>query len=339
MRVRWLYLVVFTGLMAGCSSSTAPGEGGISYPPRIFLTNEFSSDNFYILDAENLPNSVNVLSYTTLADEIYEGMYVSGGYAYVPSSSGLLVVDVSSDSASVVSSFNNPLSDYGYTHVLVDGNYGYLTAVRSIHVVDVSRPDSLVLVGSYTAPDSMLVDNLAKDGSLLFTVDMKNIPNYFTRIIDVSDPASPVEVGQYSCNALIADLDAQNGYLFLACTDSGLVIVDVSSPSSPSMVYRYTSSFYAKRVAVNGNYAYAVFSNGSVDSLFVFDISSPASARKVASLYIPNFVWAAFLYDDYYLLAAYQAFYVVDVSNPDSPSIALEMNLPYSGVTLDVFAR
>ncbi|GEM_PF-5514236 len=338
MRLKSLFALTLIWTVVGCSGSTGPEEGSI-YPPRIFLTNEFSSDNFYILDAEDLPNSVSVLSHTTIADEVYEGMYVIGGYAYVPSSDWLLIVDVSGDSARVVSSFRNPLNDYGYSHVLIDGHYGYLTAERSIHVVDVSRPDSLVLIGEYTAPDSMLVDNLAKDGSLLFTIDLKNIPDHVVRIIDVSSPANPVEVGQYSCNSLIADMDAENGYLLLACTDSGLVIVDVSSPSSPSMVYRYTSSFYAKHVAVDGNYAYAVFSNGSVDSLFVFDISSPASARKIAALYIPSFVWAAFPYDDFYLLAAYQTLYVVDMSSPDSPTIALETDLPYSGSTLDIFAR
>jgi len=94
------------------------------------------------------------------------------------------------------------------------------------------------------------------------------------RIIDISNPTSPKDIGHFWPETIIEDVDVAGHYAFLANSSDGLLIVDISDPTSPFEVGYYdyeTTGGWAEEVRVIGNYAYLLDEDGS---LYKVDISS-----------------------------------------------------------------
>lgn len=79
------------------------------------------------------------------------------------------------------------------------------------------------------------------------------------RIIDVSDPTSPTEVGGYEIPGTSMDVYVRGTNVFIADDWKGLKIVDVSNPMG--LDYFDTPGF-SRRVYIMDNYAY--IANGPV---------------------------------------------------------------------------
>ena len=76
------------------------------------------------------------------------------------------------------------------------------------------------------------------------------------RIIDISDPASPVEVGFFDTQGLAKGVDLVGNYAYVADDGQGLCIIDVSDPANPVQVGFYESPGQANGVHVVGDFAY-----------------------------------------------------------------------------------
>jgi hypothetical protein len=103
------------------------------------------------------------------------------------------------------------------------------------------------------------------------------------RIIDVSTPSSPVEVGFYSKGGSAVSVAVSSGYAYVAYwvggLDGGLRIIDVSTPSSPVEVGFCVTNGLPYGVTVSGNYAYVA--NDVSDGLCIIDVSAPSSPVEV----------------------------------------------------------
>ena len=82
------------------------------------------------------------------------------------------------------------------------------------------------------------------------------------RIIDISNPAAPTEIGFYATPGLAQAVTVAGNHAYSADGNSGLRIIDISNPSAPTEVDSYDFSGYfvhAEDVAVEGNYAYVAY--------------------------------------------------------------------------------
>ena len=101
------------------------------------------------------------------------------------------------------------------------------------------------------------------------------------RIIDVSDPYSPFEVGYCDTVGFTTSLFVSGNYAYLVSEDEeGLVIVDVSLPSAPFMVSSYETPDYPVKVYVVGQYAFVTDEAGNISVVYV---SNPVEPVLVAS--------------------------------------------------------
>ena len=96
------------------------------------------------------------------------------------------------------------------------------------------------------------------------------------RVILVSDPAHPTEVG--SCACLASGVAVSGNYAYIADHDTCLRIISVSDPAHPSEIGHCNTPDYAYGVAVAGNYAYVADNSAG---LRVISVSDPVHPTEV----------------------------------------------------------
>jgi hypothetical protein len=98
------------------------------------------------------------------------------------------------------------------------------------------------------------------------------------RVVDVSDPAAPVELGSYGTQHAWS-VAVQGNYAYVADTYDGLRVVDVSDPAAPIEAGFYDAPGAANDVAVAGEYVYVAGEGG----LFILRFAPSADAAQLAS--------------------------------------------------------
>jgi hypothetical protein len=128
------------------------------------------------------------------------------------------------------------------------------------------------------AEDIVVVDNyayiIASDG---------------LKIVDVSNPAAPIEIGVYvdEEGLIWSDLAVADDYAYLGARHPyDLQVIDISDPTTPVEVGRYNPPGDGRAVAVDGSFAYVLDEYRSV--LKMVDISEPDTPTKVAFYDLPN---------------------------------------------------
>jgi len=154
------------------------------------------------------------------------------------------------------------------------------------------------------------------------------------QVIDISDPASPVGVGQLTGGGLELDgatgVFVQGNYAYVAAqADDGLQVIDISDPTSPVGVGQLTDGGGleldgASGVFVQGNYAY-VASNAD-DGFQVIDISDPTNPVGVGQLtdgggLALEGAFSVFIQGNYAYVASEvdHGLQVIDISDPTNP--------------------
>lgn len=218
--------------------------------------------------------------------------------------------------------------------LLVQGEYAYIVGgVTGFHVVDVSNRGEPVKVGSYAMSGRLDFLSVYVSGSYAYVAadpDGRVRPmdvSSSLRVLDVSNPASPFEVGSY---AMPGRLDYHNiyesasygvyvsgSYAYVAADTLGMRVVDVSNPASPYEVSFYDTPGRAFDVYVSGSYAYVADWDGG---LRVLDVSSPASPFEVGSCATPDTAGSVFVSGSHaYVTTGSSGLRVIDVSKPGAP--------------------
>ena len=202
--------------------------------------------------------------------------------------------------------------------VAVQGNYAYIGVGPRLVILDISNPASPTVVGK-TPPLSDIVQDIAIAGGYAYIAD----GDAGLRVVDVSMPSNPAEVGFYDTLGNAQGVAIAGGYTYIAAGDAGLRVLDVSTPANPMEVGFYDAPGSVVAVAVTGDYAYVVNEGG----LQVVDVSDPAHPTEVGSCdaLFANDVAVAGSYA--YIAAgfvgvgvSYCALYVLDVSVPANPT-------------------
>ncbi len=195
--------------------------------------------------------------------------------------------------------------------VAVRGAYAYIGVGMSVAVVNVSNPsDPWVMGQTSQLPDNVQAIFVA--GSYAYVADQ----DAGLRILNVSDPYNPREVGYYQTPGTAKGVVVVNNLAYVADHDMGLRIVNVSNPFNPYEVGAYETPGNASGVAVAGNLAY-IAERGT--GLRIVNISNPASPYQVGFLNTGGNAYSVALMGNLAYVADGAGLRVVNVSSPSNP--------------------
>jgi len=195
----------------------------------------------------------------------------------------------------------SPIEIYNDVKIAPGGRHVLMaSSTRGMVVIDVSNPAAPVEVArapsgpcdGTTRPagcsetDTSDVHTLYLEGTRAYLAD---ISLGGIRIVDVSNPAAPVELGQYlvgGTNGFVHDLMIRNGIAYLNAWQNGFLVVDCNVPEAPVLLGRYTygrSTSHSSWVEAVGGRLIAI--NGDEDftaHLRVLDVTDPANIRLLS---------------------------------------------------------
>jgi hypothetical protein len=138
------------------------------------------------------------------------------------------------------------------------------------------------------------------------------------RVVDVSDPANPTELGFYDAPGHAYGVYVSGSTAYVAHYDGGLRVVDVSDPANPTEVGYYDTPGNAEGVYVSGSTAYLA---GAYRGLRVVDVSDPANPAEVGYYDTPGNAEGVYVSGSTAYVADYDGgLRVVDVSDPANPT-------------------
>lgn len=237
--------------------------------------------------------------------------------------------------------------------VFSQDEYLYLNVGPNLVILKLTDPSQPQVVSSVKLPIRTVSDIEIADGYAYLAADEAGL-----RIVDVSNPSAPTEVGSYlpplrglankplsrsgpeapnylysrGARAVVVETASKAGgpvYAYVAAQGAGLRIVDVSNPAAPAEIGFYEMPGDAIGIAVANDYAYiAAFEAG----LRIIDVAQPTAPVEVGSLSrdqewflgvvaVGHHVYTAegFCHD---LVGCPGFMKVVDISNPISPTVA-----------------
>jgi len=170
-------------------------------------------------------------------------------------------------------------------------------------------------LGSYDTPDYS--DRIALSGNYALVRNYRDFAPYRwgLQIVDISDPAAPLQIGTYYAPGKIYDAEWKDAYVYVADNNAGLQVLDVSDPGAPNLVHA-VSNLFAYDLAVVDTLLYVANAQG----LQIFAIGDPLSPVLLGTLGGFGAATAMAVAGNYaFLSAATTGFQIVDVFNPSSP--------------------
>ena len=137
--------------------------------------------------------------------------------------------------------------------------------------------------------------------------------------VDISDPEAPTTVGTVNPYNQLERLALNGVHAYVAEGTGGLGVVNIADPENPDHIALLNTPGNARDVAISGNHAYVADSAGG---LRVIDITTPANPTEVGDYDWPDQPAsgvAARAGDVYVVLQNDGGLRVLDVSIPESP--------------------
>ena len=221
---------------------------------------------------------------------------MSGNYAYVASgaASGLRVVDLSDatmpeEVGYVINTDPCPgVEVWSADKVRISGENAYVlyydgtwaAANYRLYVYDLSDPKMPRQMGYTCLPD--LCTGLFVEGDYAY-ITVCNFDFSGIRVIDVSEPMHPVEIGSFQTPGMPQSIYVTDHIAYVA-DNNALLIYDVADPGTPAELGSYAPDAVMTlihHVAVQGEYVYIV---DSVFGIRILDASDFSRIEEVASI-------------------------------------------------------
>lgn len=166
--------------------------------------------------------------------------------------------------------------------VAVQGHYAYLNVGPRLVILDIAGSAHPAVAGQ--SPPLPGFESLAVAGDHAYVAAGEG----GLRVIDISDPAAPTEVGFYATPGSAWSIAAAENTAYVAAGD-GLHILDISNPIAPTSIGFYGTPDAALDVAVVGSIAYIAETFSEDDNplerggLRIVDVSDPAAPKEIIS--------------------------------------------------------
>ena len=246
-------------------------------------------------------------------------------YALVGTETGTAIVRINDGVFGLVEVGFIPGNNSVWRDVKTHGHYMYIgtEASQGIQVVSIEDPENAELV--YTWEGVTNSHNIFQADGYLYVVGASG---YHIHILDLSNPAQPVEVGGWT-GEYIHDLYVHGDYAYAAgIYSSTMYIIDISDKTNPQTVtsWTYSGMAHACWVTEDGNYLISAdetaggnikiwdiqdFSNINMISQWTVDGGGDKSVHNV-------FVRDQYLYASYYVFGLQ----ILDISDPYNPTHA-----------------
>jgi hypothetical protein len=162
-----------------------------------------------------------------------------------------------------------------------------------------------------------------------FIIDQMGI----LRILDVSNPEEPCQVGHYGSAGRASDVVVRGQVAYILTEEAGLHILDVSDPTTPILIRVIDLVGQAQSLALMDDNLYLVEEAGR---LHILNITSPDNPVKVSTSAMPGKILdVAVEGDRAYIAGGKSGVYIVDVSDPSLP-IQLGSIQTHSALGVDV---
>jgi hypothetical protein len=209
--------------------------------------------DIHILDVSNPLTPRTVGHYSTNA--IPTALTVVGSYLYYIAGDvdGLWVVDMS-DPRDPKEAGSYWL-DSKFSALTADDRRLYITTFSiigggSLLIVDASTPSSLQEFGRVSLYAVALDVAVYGDVAVVLTVYYREM-----RIYDISNPASPHQLGSYATPGNAYQAKVAGRYVYIAC-ETGVRVVDIASESGPTETGKYYTVGNVVTAASNSNFAF-----------------------------------------------------------------------------------
>jgi choice-of-anchor B domain-containing protein len=161
-----------------------------------------------------------------------------------------------------------------------------------------------------------------------------------TSIIDVTDPANPVEVdfifGPLAPPYEWRDIKTHLNYAYVVTegtgSGQGLQIIDLSNlPDSASLVNTVDTLFSrAHNILIDNGYAYVIGTNGG-GGMHILDLSDPINPVGTAYYTASNYIHDVYVWNDTVVACAADSYDLVDVSDKNNPQL-VSLSSPIPGI-------
>jgi hypothetical protein len=203
--------------------------------------------------------------------------------------------------------------------ICYENNYLYAAlGSAGLAIVDVSTPAAPLIKSTFEPADSTSVGSVFVSGDYAY---IANIGNRF-KIVDVSDPTDPDEVGTETLSGLLVsavNVHVSGNVAAVIDQVNGLHLIDVSSKSNPQWesVTAIAGAFDAR---LDGSYAYVASISGGLDIVDISDSSDP----ELRGRYTPTngYCLGLFVCDDTAWLAdQVNGLHEINIADKDAPSL------------------
>lgn len=254
-----------------------------------------------------------------------ENVALDGDFAYVcEGSAGLAVFDITNPS--------NPTEvglyqTGGFTfRMTVAENYAFAGG-DNLCAVDISDLEAPIMIGSIPGLDFCW--DITKRDDYLYVADN----DAGLRIVDVSDPANPVETSVWDTPGHATRIALKEDYAFIGDSWGGLRVIDITDPAAPFEAGFADFGDAAQTICLRDNYA---FIGGH--TFVVYDISDPTDPVQIAS--VPP---AGYCQQDMvlignlaYVIGMEGYLQVIDISDPTLPVEIAVFQAANSGAALAI---
>ncbi|MEO0091924.1 MAG: T9SS type A sorting domain-containing protein [candidate division WOR-3 bacterium] len=241
---------------------------------------------------------------------------VKENYSYLFTSDGVVILDISNPQSPAECLIYR---DSIYTMRTIAGyivdTLLYLAGSKALNIISISNPEMPSLIGRCILTDMHSNDIKVRGNYAYVAHDWMGF-----RIYDISNPQSPFLVGQLPTPGQWCYGIALAGNRAYVADGAYFLIVDISNPQAPYIIRSLNTNNYTEKVWARGDTVYVVLYEG----LLILNCANPYSISTLSHFLIPNFNGRnIYLEGDRAYLAGGSSSrcYIVDVSNPSSPSI------------------
>jgi hypothetical protein len=249
-RLKVLNLANLSNITQTASLETPYGVNDVAASGiHAYLSN--NGTGLHTVDVSDPAHPVEVGS--TLSAPQAQDIVISGNYAYVADGfNGLKIFDIRTPGKPGLLGAC-PTAGRAY-QLAVSGRYAYLACdTQGLRIIDISDPQNPRIVGSRVFSEAAY--NVAVWESHAYVI---NASQDILWVVDVSDPANPIERAILNVYFCYGDLGFSGHYMFIPNTFFGLKIVDISNPASPVEVAVDRRLASACDVTVRDNRIYVV---------------------------------------------------------------------------------
>jgi hypothetical protein len=254
-----------------------------------------SFPNFAIMDISNPAAPQIEKDFTVPNDDNAGPLVVQGRYAYFefesPSNDYISVIDISNPTnPSIVSTTQITTGLAAVYGLLVSGDYMYVdfhdTTGTGLAIYDVNNPGAPSSVGTMpigtTSAGLYQPMTMAIKDRYLYVANDNGSPSTGS-VIDISNPASPLEAGRYNIgdSGSSRSVIEGNRLYTLNATHAMIAADDISSPTSPTYIGFMNGANNNMGLSVVGRYLYTTGYNVN-PSLMIYDLGGTYSQQVEA---------------------------------------------------------